>query len=80
VTPDDLLATGIRIEANDRRPNGFVLNGRFIAYSLPLKGAPAPHIEISRSERTGERFVRWEVQGLPASAPDQGDITGLWHT
>src|SRR5579859_8150306 len=77
--PDDLRATGTHLQADERRPNGFILNGRFVGYSIILKGAPAPHIEISRSESTGALFVRWEVQGLPATAADSGDITGLWH-
>lgn len=37
VVPDDLLATGIRLEADERRPDGFVLKGRFVPYSTVFK-------------------------------------------
>ena len=77
---DDLVATGELLQPDEARSDGFVLQGQFVRYRHVYKGVPVPHIEISRRETTGERFARWEVKGLPAGAPETGDIADLMHT
>lgn len=75
--PDDLLGTSERVEATEVYPNGFRLNDKVVRYSHAFKGSPWPTIQISVSQSTGLKFVRWEVIGLSADAPDHGDISGL---
>jgi hypothetical protein len=77
---DDLVATGELMQPDEARSDGFVLHGQFVRYRHLYQGVPVPHIEISRRESTGERFVRWEVKGLPVGTPEVGDIGDLMHT
>jgi hypothetical protein len=77
---DDLVATGELIQPDEARSNGFVLQGQFVRYRHLYQGVPVPHIEISRRESTGERVARWEVKGVPAGAPETGDLADLMHT
>ena len=64
-------------EPEDSGPCSFRVGRHAQYYDRPFKDRARLTLRISQDEETGELYIRWNAEGLPAGGPDQGDIHGL---